>query len=694
VSGRLNGVSSPHTSSRTLEWIPSARSLEASRPAAVAAKEFDLNVLGLGVAEVRVLDALDAQLRGQLSQRSAAPGGGDYEFRRDKIQKTVRAAHQYSLAREADSLKERLRQTWKALFATHAKSSVGRRWLLLDTLLLGVIGALSAQLFALMLRATQDLFLTRLAGYQPPGLPNEGGVLQPVIGPYGLWLIPAVTTLGGLIAGLLVYSLAPEAEGHGTDTAVKAYHQAGGIIRARIAPLKMIASAITIGSGGTAGREGPTALITAGIGSLYASLTHRSESDRRLLVLIGMASGLAAIFRSPIGTALFAVEVLYSGMEFEGGALVYTMLGAVVAYAVNGLFVGYKPLFRVQLTSTPQFFDYPWYIGLGLAAGLVATALPMVFYSIRDLFRAIPIAPHFKPAIGGLALGLLALALPQVLGGGYAYIQEAINGQLSAQLMFALIFGEMLALSVTISSGGSGGVFAPSLFIGAMLGSLLAQVFNQTPAALTIVGMAAVFGGAARVPIATLFMVTEMTGDYALLVPAALAIMLSYLIQSALSARLKYPSLYEAQVPFRLDSPAHYAENLEAILKLLNERKVSLPATVTHLHVRTLLASGVPVDLPGDRQMVIGILRADSRYAGKPIETYFNLNQEDEVEIVAVFRQGRTIVPQTGLVLRAGDRLLAIASQAGRAQLAHELAPLSEAQVIGGYADSESGADR
>ena len=579
-------------------------------------------------------------------------------------------------------MKERLSGLWRAQLVERARNLKTQRSLLLDTLLLGVVGALSAQLFTLMLRIAQTLFLTGLAGYQPPGLPNEGGVLQPVIGPHGLWLIPLVTTLGGLIAGILVYSLAPEAEGHGTDTAVKAYHHAGGFIRARIAPLKMIASAITIGSGGTAGREGPTALITAGVGSLYASLTHRPEEERRLLVLIGMASGLSAIFRSPIGTAIFAVEVLYGGMEFEGSALVYTMLGAVVAYAVNGLFVGYQPLFRVQLTSTPQFFDYPWYIGLGVAAGLVATLLPMVFYSIRDLFRALPIAPHFKPAIGGLALGLLALALPQVLGGGYGYVQEAINGQLSAQLMLALIFAEMLALSFTISSGGSGGVFAPSLFIGAMLGSLLAQVFHQSPAALTIVGMAAVFGGAARVPIATLFMVTEMTGDYALLVPAALAIMLSYLIQTTLSARLKYSSLYEAQVPFRFDSPAHYTEHLEAVLRLLNERQFSLPATVTHLHLRTLLASGVPVDMPGNKQLIIGVLRPDSQYAGQPLQTYFNLNKEDEVEIIAVFRGGHTLVPHSGLVLRAGDRLLAIASQKGQEQLSRQLAPLSPSQVI------------
>lgn len=551
---------------------------------------------------------------------------------------------------------------------------------ILDTVLLGIVGALSAQLFIWMLQVAQKYLLTGLSGYVPPALASEGGKLQAAIGSHGLWLIPVVTTLGGLISGILIYSLAPEAEGHGTDTAVKAYHQQEGRIRARISPLKMIASAITIGSGGTGGREGPTALISAGIGSIYGSLTNRSDEDRRLLVLIGMASGLSAIFRSPIGTALFAIEVLYGGMEFESGALLYTMLGSVVAYAVNGLFVGYQPLFHVPPTSAPPLQDYFWYVLLGLAAGLVATLLPMVFYGVRDLFRAIPIPPHFKPAIGGLGVGLLALALPQVLGGGYGYIQKAINGQLSAGLLLALVFGEMLALSFTISSGGSGGVFAPSLYVGAMLGGLLAQIFHQPSAALVVVGMAAVFGGAARIPMATLFMAMEMTADYALLGPAALAIFLSYLVQTTLSQRLKYRSMYEAQVPFRFDSPAHFVEDLDTVLRLLGQRSFSVPPSITHLHLRTLLASGIPVDLPDGQQLAIGILRKDSPLVKNSIEEASN--ELKGVELIAVFRGGEMRLPGAELVLRAKDRLLAIVTPEGKEQLTEHLDPLKQNQVI------------
>jgi CIC family chloride channel protein len=554
-----------------------------------------------------------------------------------------------------------------------------QRLLILDTILLGIVGALSAQLFSFLLRIAQYLFLEKIAGYQPVGLPNEGGTLTSLVGPYGLWLIPVVTTLGGLIVGALVYSLAPEAEGHGTDAAVKAFHRSAGFIRARIPWVKMVASAITLGSGGAGGREGPTALISAGIGSLYATMRHRTERERRLLLLIGMASGLAAIFRSPIGTAFFAIEVLYGGMEFEAGSLLYTMLGSIVAYAVNGLFVGYTPLFQVPAgLSAPGFSGFLWYIILGIASGVVAAIMPSVFYGIRDLFAALPIPPHFKPAIGGLGVGLLALKLPEVLGGGYGWIQLAILGRVPGGLMLALAFGMILALSLTISSGGSGGVFAPSLFVGAMLGGFLAQVFHQPPAGFVVVGMAAVFGGAARVPIATLLMVTEMTGGYTLLVPAGLAVMLCYLIEVAATTKMKYKSLYEAQVIARSESPAHQVEHLESALHMLAMHNVTMPKTTKPIDLRALLASGVPIHLPDEKLIVIGVLKANSSFVGKEWQYTSELQDTDRFELVAVFRQGHTILPHSTLAFQAGDRLLCLADQEIWDQLAPNFSPLKE----------------
>ncbi len=175
----------------------------------------------------------------------------------------------------------------------------------------------------------------------------------------------------------------------------------------------MVASAITIGSGGSAGREGPTALIGAGFGAVYATLRHRTDEERRLLVIIGMGAALSAIFRSPIGTALFAIEVLYGSLEFEGSALLCALIASIVAYAIEGAFVGWKPLLQVpQSLPPPSPPDYVWYAALGVASGLIATLLPVAFYKLRDAFRLLPISNRFKPAIGALGVGLLALEFP------------------------------------------------------------------------------------------------------------------------------------------------------------------------------------------------------------------------------------------------------------------------------------------
>ncbi|HEY2848982.1 MAG TPA: chloride channel protein [Gemmatimonadaceae bacterium] len=427
--------------------------------------------------------------------------------------------------------------------------STRQRRLLIDTIALGVVGAIGAQVFNALLGASAFVFLQKIAGYVAPGLPNEGGALHEIIGRRGFWLVPVVMTIGGLLVGILTTRFAPEAEGHGTDTVIKAFHRDDGRIRARVPFVKLVASAITIGSGGAAGREGPMALITGGLGSWYATITRRAR-DRRLLLLVGMSAGLSAIFRSPIGAALFSVEILYAGMEFEPHALLYTTIGAIVAYAVNGMFVGFQPLFRVspfvgQLTGP---LSYLWYIALGIAAGLLATALPLVFYGARDFFRSLRVPAWTRPAIGALLTGVIALVFPKVIGGGYGWMQEAIDGTLALSALAALVIAKMVAMSCTIGSGGSGGVFAPTLFVGAMLGGACAAVFHQPAAPFVIVGMAAVFAGAAHVPIATMMMVTEMTGGYSLLVPATLAVVISYLVQVRLSARLSYKSVYEAQV--------------------------------------------------------------------------------------------------------------------------------------------------
>jgi chloride channel protein, CIC family len=552
----------------------------------------------------------------------------------------------------------------------------GEPRLLLESVFLGVIGALSAQVFTWMLRLSEGFFLGRLAGYRPPGSLESGGQISQFIGSHGLWLIPIVTTLGGVITGVLVYGFAPEAEGHGTDTVVNAFHRKEGVIRARVAPIKTIASAITIGSGGAAGREGPIALISAGVASLFATVTKRSEEERRLLLLAGMAAGLSAIFRTPMGTAVFSIEVLYGSMDFELQAFLYTMVSSAVAYTVNGAFVGFAPLFRVPAIATPTVWQYGFYAGLGVAGGIVGTLLPVVFYRTRDFFHRLPVPNWTKPAIGAFGVGLIALKLPQVLGGGYGWMQAAIDGQMALRLLMVLVFAKLIAFALTVASGGSGGVFAPSLYVGAMLGGSFAIIFHEPAAVFVIVGMAAVFGAAARVPIATMLMVTEMAGGYHLLVPAGMAVMIAYLLQVRLSSSLTYHSLYEGQVSTRDDSPAHYLEHIQVALQLLGRRPLPMADELGHLDLIRLLRSRIHFDLPGGRELTMGVLRENSSLAGKSIRTMYQELADYDFEIVSILRREHVILPHPETILQPEDRLVLLTTPPSRPVLAEHLEPL------------------
>ena len=296
-----------------------------------------------------------------------------------------------------------------------------------------------------------------------------------------------------------------------------------------------------------------------------------------------MAAGLSAIFRSPIGTALFAIEVLYDGLAFEGNALA----------ADTGRFDGGLRVERILLrvgASLQDFqnlpavrpFDYFWYALLGVGSGLVATLLPVIFYGLRDVFRVLPIPRFTKPALGGFGVGLIALAFPQVLGGGYGWIQEAIDGHLLLKMLVILLFAKMLAFALSVSSGGSGGVFAPSLFVGAMWRCVGVSMSHACRRFCRGRNGGGVWRGAARVPIATLVMVMEMTGGYGLLAPAGLAVLLAYVIQQGLSSSLRYRSLYEAQVAGRAQSPTHYAESVRTALSLISKRKVRVLSARLH----------------------------------------------------------------------------------------------------------------
>jgi CIC family chloride channel protein len=251
-------------------------------------------------------------------------------------------------------------------------------------------------------------------------------------------------------------------------------------------PVKLLTSMLTIGSGGSAGREGPVAQVGAGFGSYLADLLRLGYHDRRVLVVSGMAAGIGGMFRAPLGAALFAVEVLYSDPDFESEALIPAIISSIVSYVVVASLTGWDAIFHTAHVRFVRPQELLAYLVLGMVVAAVGYIYVKVFYGMRDrVFRPMPIPAWTKPAVGGLLLGLLALAVPQVLGGGYGWLQLTMDNELPLKILVLLLPAKILATSFTISSGGSGGVFAPSLVIGGVTGAIFADLTCCTPARAT-----------------------------------------------------------------------------------------------------------------------------------------------------------------------------------------------------------------
>ncbi len=465
--------------------------------------------------------------------------------------------------------------------------------LLALSMLIGLLGGLTAVIFYYMLHLFSAFFLGYLACYHPP---SAGGELSPFhfngAGEFRRGVLLALPALGGLVSGVLVYTLAPEAEGHGTDAAIEAFHKLSGFIRARVPLVKAIASAFTIGTGGSAGREGPVAQMSAGLGSIIAKALKLSTREREILMISGIAAGIGSIFKAPFGAALFAVEVLYK-RDYEADAFIHAIISSFTGYSVFGLATGWQPIFTVPpYAFSPS--ELPAFAMLGLVCGPLSILYVKVFYGMRDkLFKRMKIPSHLKPAIGGLMLGALGVLFPYAIGTGYGWIQQALTGSLELNVAAPLVLLKILATSFTISSGGSGGVFAPSLVIGSMVGAsmsfLIGEMLSQ-PKILPLIGMAAFFAGAAKCPLSSIVMVAEMTGDYNILVPAIVASALSYMLSGEWS-------IYEKQMLNRVRSPAHFDEIVSELSKATmelskNARRVLMALKAREVMSRSLVTVG------------------------------------------------------------------------------------------------------
>ncbi len=453
--------------------------------------------------------------------------------------------------------------TFNSLDIAHAG-----KWLFYFVMI-GIIAGGGAVLFHYLCGLGMHYFLDLMAGYRPGAPAGEHLLLPHTDTPFNRWVLLFLPALGGIVSGWLVYTFAPEAEGHGTDAAIDAYHHKGGRIRGRIPIIKTIASTITLTTGGSGGREGPIAQIGAGFGSFLATRLNLSERERRIMMAAGIGAGVGSIFRAPMAGALFAAEVLYRDPDFESEVIIPAGISSVVAYCTFCLVFGWGSLFDSPGFKFQNPLELGPYVVLAGVLALVGVFYIKVFYGVIDIFHRWKIPNHIKPAIGGLLTGIIGYFLPYTLAFGYGMAQDAIFNKIAIPTLIALAIGKIFTTAFSIGSGGSGGVFGPSVVIGGAVGGAVGKLFNllipsvvASPGSFVIVGMAGFFTAVSNTPISTIIFVSEMTNSYHLLLPSLLVCSLCYLLA-------RKWTIFENQVKSRIDSPAHAGEFMMDILQTI-----------------------------------------------------------------------------------------------------------------------------
>ncbi|HEY8040296.1 MAG TPA: chloride channel protein, partial [Polyangiaceae bacterium] len=418
---------------------------------------------------------------------------------------------------------------------------------LLHAALVGAAAGLLGSLFYAVVEAVQRICLEGWTGYVPLRAGGErilSEMEKPP--PFRPWLLILVPAIGALLGGAISVWLAPETRGGGSDAVIEAFHRNNGLVRKRVAFVKLLVSSLTLGLGGSGGREGPTMQMGGAIGSLVGQGLRVTDRERRILLVAGTAAGMSAVFRTPLGAALLAVEVLHRD-DFEADALVPSVLASVVSYSVFIAFFGEQTLFT-HAPSYPFHPDHlPLYALLAVVISLVASMFLRMLRWVQRTTRNLRVPEWSKPGLGGLALGLFATPMiwfigPRlgqpgqglgILGGGYGAAQLAISGAewlpqgwRAVELLALLGTVKIVATCLTVGSGGSAGDFGPSLVIGGIFGGAFGRAAQGLlhdpridPGAFALVGMGTFYGGLAHVPIASLVMTCELTGSYDLLVP-------------------------------------------------------------------------------------------------------------------------------------------------------------------------------
>ncbi len=547
-------------------------------------------------------------------------------------------------------------------FRTSTAAS-SRGGLLVLALIVGVGAGFGAVGFRYMISGLTRVF----TGYSDYA--GRGHAANPHLPWLGHWFVVFVPVVAGLVYGPVVYRFAREARGHGVPEVMVAVARDGGRIRPQVAVVKAVASAFCIGGGGSVGREGPIVQIGSALGSSLAQLVHLDERRIKLLVACGAAGGIAATFNAPLAGVFFAMEIILRRWETQSFGMI--VLASVTASVIGRSVLGNNPFLTLPTFHIDHLVQYPLFAILGVVAGLIGVVFSRVLYAIEDGCDWVWHGPEWlRPAVGGVLLGGLLLVLPEMYGVGYPVLGRAVAGDYTIAFLIALLVGKLAACSLTIGIGGSGGVFAPSLFCGAMTGAIFGDVVHAiapqaggSVGAYALVGMGAVFAGAARAPITAVVILFELTGEYTIILPLMLAIVLA----TGVSLLVSRDTVYTRKLLRRgidIDEPADATLRRQPVTAFMVTPPAGVPVGADLREVAGRFAATGDGSLPvlDDGGRYVGIINAHD------IMTALAASEATDINALTVAAEPVTTDSSIGEVLRRldrGDNAVPVTADAG-----------------------------
>ncbi len=482
------------------------------------------------------------------------------------------------------------------------KRSQTGKWFIYATLT-GIAAGLGAIAFFVLLDLISVLLLNHVSGFPLTHPTNEQPLIEAIHKPFNKILFIIIATTGGFLSGLIMHLVAKETKGGGTGEVIKSYHN-NLPIRTRVPFVKTIVSVISLGVGGAGGREGPAAHIGAGLGYRIGKLLKLSDKEKRIMMVCGMAGGIGAIFRSPMGAAIYSTEVLYKDVDFEHETLLPAAISSIIAYSIFSAKFGWIHMFSTPLMKFQNPLELVSYTILAFVCAASGIIFINIFNSTSNMFDKINAPLYIKTALGGLIIGLLGAAMPDSVGMGYGIMQKAFLNKTTFSVLLMIGIIRMFSTSITIGSGNSAGMFAPSLVIGAALGGgfggfmhQIAPAMVDNPASFALVGMAGFFAATAKTPLSVIILVAEITGNYELIVPSMWVVAISFLLSS------RY-SIEHYQVKDRAHSKIHRYEYIKDVLEnikvkdLMRKQFASVDSSTKLSTIYDILSKTKQTDIP------------------------------------------------------------------------------------------------